>query len=222
MGHFSFGIHRYLGGNPTYVTLLREPVDRIISWFYYVRELPEHDFGRKIRRQQLTLEEVARNRMHYQMCNAQTRLLSTRNGFYPNLKKRECLNRTDLERAKKNLEKQFSESGILEQFDAFLLCCFERFNWDTIRYSRWNVSQRPGKETVSQAVLEQLHAQNELDQQLYTFCKNKFRNRIKEYRGDLYEDREDFEKKKNKYQKIVKCYQLVKRLGKSIFDFWKY
>ncbi len=35
-GHHSFGLHKYLDINTKYITLLRNPIDRIISIYYYI------------------------------------------------------------------------------------------------------------------------------------------------------------------------------------------
>ena len=35
IGHFSHGIHEYLGENFTYITFLREPISRTLSQYYY-------------------------------------------------------------------------------------------------------------------------------------------------------------------------------------------
>ncbi len=39
MGHFSYGAHRYLGVEPKYVTVLRNPVDRVVSLYTHQKKL---------------------------------------------------------------------------------------------------------------------------------------------------------------------------------------
>jgi hypothetical protein len=42
-GHFAFGIHRFYTARPcTYITLLRDPVERVISHYYYVLRRNDH------------------------------------------------------------------------------------------------------------------------------------------------------------------------------------
>ena len=49
-GHFPFGLHRIVNGPYTYVTILRHPVDRMISHYHYVKEYgPAHYLYEAIR-----------------------------------------------------------------------------------------------------------------------------------------------------------------------------
>src|SRR3989442_9425283 len=42
MGNFSFEPHQFLAGPSRYITILREPIDRVISHYYFVRRDPTH------------------------------------------------------------------------------------------------------------------------------------------------------------------------------------
>jgi hypothetical protein len=39
MGHFSYGVHRYLGVQPKYVTVLRNPLDRVVSLYNHQKNI---------------------------------------------------------------------------------------------------------------------------------------------------------------------------------------
>ena len=41
-GHMGFGLHNHFQNESIYFTLLRNPVDRIISHYYYVLRKPNH------------------------------------------------------------------------------------------------------------------------------------------------------------------------------------
>jgi len=43
-GHFEFGVHKYLYRPYTYITMLRHPIERAISWYYFVKQNPDSVF----------------------------------------------------------------------------------------------------------------------------------------------------------------------------------
>ena len=45
MGHFSFGVHRFLGVPPRYAIVVREPVDRVVSLYRHQLSLADSPFA---------------------------------------------------------------------------------------------------------------------------------------------------------------------------------
>ena len=41
-GHMLFGLHTHLEGETSYFTFLRKPEDRLLSYYHYVKNRPEH------------------------------------------------------------------------------------------------------------------------------------------------------------------------------------
>lgn len=76
-----YGGHFWLGGYPRnlvpgqvqYLTILRHPVDRIISWFYFLKKSPDHKNNRHV--QGLGFEEWVRSDLSIAMDNLQLRSL---------------------------------------------------------------------------------------------------------------------------------------------------
>ena len=56
-GHIPFGIHQFLSRPATYITLLRDPVDRILSYYYYVLRSPDNEHYHAVTSQNLSLRE---------------------------------------------------------------------------------------------------------------------------------------------------------------------
>jgi Sulfotransferase family len=50
-GHFAFGLHRRSRPDSRYVTIVRDPVDRVVSLFYHFRTLPGIRFGGRSHRE---------------------------------------------------------------------------------------------------------------------------------------------------------------------------
>ena len=55
MGHFQFGIHEQIGRPSRYATIIRDPVDRVVSLYYHYRNLPGIRFGGKGHRERLRM-----------------------------------------------------------------------------------------------------------------------------------------------------------------------
>jgi galactose-3-O-sulfotransferase len=163
VGHFWFGIHRYLGRPYTYVTLLRDPADRLVSLYYLLVALPDrYNFKR------LTgFHDFVTRSDYRETYNDQTRRIA---GAEPGVG---GLNREVLERAKSNLRECFSVVGTMERFDETLLLLNRQFGWtdDTGTYfpGRQN-PVRPEVSSLPDATLAAIRERNALDYELYEFA----------------------------------------------------
>ena len=156
IGHFSFGIHRYLTRAWAYVTLLRNPLDRILSLYYHLNMLGS-----------MTIEEFVANPPWREIDNDQTRRIS---GFDPEIGR--CTKST-LNQAKENLRQYFSVVGVTERFDETLILLKRTFGWSKeLLYYPKNVN--PHRSTISslpQNTLEAIMERNKFDIELYEFAK---------------------------------------------------
>src|SRR5437762_9140275 len=59
-GHMLFGLHAILPQPATYITVLRDPVDRVISAFYFMRGYKLHPLYWKFKFQNWSLEDFVR------------------------------------------------------------------------------------------------------------------------------------------------------------------
>ena len=57
MGHVMYGIHELLPQQVRYVTMLRDPVDRVVSLYHHIKRIPEHPLHQSVVEKNLTLEE---------------------------------------------------------------------------------------------------------------------------------------------------------------------
>lgn len=171
-GHVHFGIHRHFSQNATYITMLRDPVERIISLYYFLLRRPNGILYEKVK--DLTLREFVKNKeLWSQTFNQQTRIAMGENFFdfkSPGAK---------LAKAKENLDTHFAVVGVTEMFDKSLFLIKKKLGWDDVRYVKKNVSKnRPTKEEVSKEITRPIKEINELDIKLYNYVKKNLKQQI--------------------------------------------
>jgi hypothetical protein len=165
-GHVHFGLHEWLTRPPLYMTMLRNPVDRAVSLYYFVKSQPGHYLHKLIFDKPMSLQEFAEKRVTIELDNDQTRWLCARphKAVPPGKVSRELV-----EEAKWNLASSITAFGLVERFDESL-CCFARaFGWSDVSYpARKNVTpDRPALEEVPEAAIEAIRHVNNCDIELY-------------------------------------------------------
>jgi hypothetical protein len=162
-GHMPFGIHRKLPQPFTYITFLRDPVERVISAYYFAKNYLLHPMHRWISK--LTLEEYVRLSPNH---NVQTKYLSGRD-FIGDYHAGDCTEEM-LAMAKENLVRHFSLVGLTERFDEGLAILKIIFGWQISKYAKFNVTKTRLKKTSLPASTEELiKERNRFDVALYDF-----------------------------------------------------
>ena len=172
-----FGLHEYLPQPAIYLTLLRNPVERVISEYYHQERFWGAD-GSELPPQNVNLEYYVRNGMML-ACNGQVRLLmGAPEGPWPNYGPF-LASQDNLETAKANLREHFI-FGLTERFDETLILLKRAFGWKTrdIIYMRQRVGRRPPADKISRETVNLIEEHNELDMQLYEFAKQLFEEQI--------------------------------------------
>jgi len=163
------------------VTVLREPVSRVISHYEYIRRTPGDPHYEMVRN--MSLEEYSLNKGAGKLGrNVQTyhvaRLLQY---DLSSLSRRKIVNL-----AKRSID-QFAFAGILERFQDSLFLLAYIFGWKPIINSRKeNVAK--SKKTLDQlpaSILELLQSHSWIDQELYTYAKAIFEERFNQMVQDL-------------------------------------
>jgi hypothetical protein len=168
MGHLWFGFHGSLPRAATYLTVLRDPVERVLSIYYY--HAARHGLH-------MGLEEYLNAARDFEIDNAQTRYLC---GPIEGVDVRftECTPEM-LERAKGNLREHFSVVGITERFDESLLLMTRIYGWHLSGYQSYNVNRRrPRGRRVPMSIRERLADHNRYDSQLHAFAMQMFEGQL--------------------------------------------
>jgi len=177
-GHMPFGLHRLLGAPATYMTMLREPIDRVISEYFYRINRPQHPYEDRWMKK-LTLEEYIRATPQH---NIQTKLLAGQRSGYDFLAG-ECTADT-LAIAKENLARHFSLVGLTERFEESLALAKLMFGWKIRYFADFNVTgRRPSKSSVPPSVRDLIADYYRYDVALYEHAAALFEEAIAR-RGD--------------------------------------
>jgi len=163
-GHMPFGLHKRLPQPSTYITFLRDPVERVISAYYFARNYLLHPKHRWISK--LTLEEYVQLSPNH---NVQCKCISGR-PFVGNHHSGPC-DRDTLEMAKENLQRYFSLVGLTERFDEGLAILKIMFGWQITKYANFNVTKSRAKQTsLPPSTVELIAERNKYDVELYEFA----------------------------------------------------
>lgn len=181
-GHYAYGIDRYYSGRPfSYITVLRNPVDRIISHYYYARRETKHYLYEEIKKKRLTLKQYIENKLSLELNNGQTRILA---GIGWGCGFGDCT-REMLEQAKKNLD-LFEIVGITEEFESFLLLLRKKWGWHIPEFVNKNVSKdRLETEEIDEETLLLIKKYNRLDIELYEYATSIFRKLYSEHNSQV-------------------------------------
>jgi tetratricopeptide (TPR) repeat protein len=168
-GHMPFGIHALVPGTHQYITFLRDPVDRAISYYHFVRYSHRSKYTHPERNDADILsitEFYARRR--YQ--NWQARFLAglQYHKLYPYLAL-ESFERATLDKAIHNLTERYFCYGILERFEESIELFQRRFGWDRRAEitPQQTTKSRPALDALDDATRASLEHSNRLDRQLY-------------------------------------------------------
>ena len=163
-GHMLYGIHEFLPQGATYFTMLRDPVARALSTYYFILRRPLNPLHRKVKKERLSIEDCIR--LFPQRHNLQCRLIAGVKDASSTGDERL------LDMAKEHLTKSFSVVGICERFEESLMLMATTFGWEIPFYKNCKVSKtRP---QIDPGTVEMIRDHNRLDVELYEFSKRLF------------------------------------------------
>ncbi len=167
-GHICMGwrCHEMFPHPSTYITFLRDPVDRVISLYYFILQTPQHYLHNTLKSKKISLNEFVSSGMTSEIDNGQTRALASTG--------------PDIEGAKNNIIDKFTIVSLTEHFDESLILLKRLFGWKNLFYLRENVTKSKTKrKDVPKDVLDIIRNKNELDIDLYRFAEERLEELIR-------------------------------------------
>lgn len=171
-GHFLFGMHDYVKGDAKYITMLRNPVDRTISGYNFIKVKTDHPFYNAMKTNNYSLREFLEGKFVANFDNIAVRFLSG-NHHLPFGE----INQSHFENAKKNLMDSKMVFGITERFDESVLLFKRVLNWKSPWYKKQNESVKHSS-VIDERTMQIIQETNRFDLQLYEFACNVFQERI--------------------------------------------
>jgi hypothetical protein len=218
-GHFFYRIHKLLPRPPVFLTLFRNPIDRIVSTYYFCRGgSPEHlnpeaDATTFYKAKSLTLGEFVRHPSLYDCENAQTYQFIARKDIHT-----APLNHRSLEEAKAYLN-QFAFVGITERFDEALQLLSFTFGWNPLKeHQPLMVSPtRTRRSSLSPDIIEVIRERNQFDFALYDYATALFELRYQQmretlqqrYKGTVYEQLEQHYQQRQRQRQLAARSQIL-------------
>lgn len=168
-GHMPFGLHKILPQPATYFAVFRDPIDRVISAFYFMRNYVLHPQYWTFRRLNWQLEDFVRNSPRD---NVQTKMVAGAPYEQP------CTPEI-FERAKHNICNHFSIVGLSERFEESLALMKIRYGWKLESYHSFNITRsRPRKRELPQTTLNLIGEKNSFDIALYRLASELFQESV--------------------------------------------
>lgn len=174
-GHELFEIHEWIPNPFIYITVLRDPVERVLSFYSYILSSPTHHMHNEMVSTNMSLDDfLSWQRSAGEVMNLQCKLLSSK---YPY---RESHMPTVFAKAKNNLETYFLV-GLTEQLGEALDLFTKVFHWNNVTIERENVTpNRIHRKDVSPSVIQKIEQANEYDMELYEIGKRLFTEQLRD------------------------------------------
>lgn len=205
-GHFPYGGHQHLVGPSTYVTLLRNPVDRVISHYYFVKRTPRHYLYPRVTAENMDLAAYITSRLTEELDNGQVRLLC---GVDRDIPWGAC-GREHLEQAKRNISEHFAVAGVLERFDESLALMGHKLDWQWVpHYENQNITKEKN-ERLEPFTLDVIRKANELDLELYEWVSARLDKELDDNKDEIARRLDAMQKAQNTAHPLETLRKLVR------------
>lgn len=165
-GHVPYGLHKHFPNRRCrYITMMREPVNRVVSLYYYIKERPSHEFYNNMK--DLNLIEF---------CEKFETETSNMQSFFLVSKRNPSANEVKLA-----LANIFEFSGVTEMFNESAMIIKHQFGWDDCSYNIVNVTEKRRKiDELTNEETNYIIGKNQIDLEVYNWLRNKVQQQYNE------------------------------------------
>lgn len=173
-GHLPFGVHQWIPQSCRYITFLRDPVDRVASHYFFVREQTRHPLHDAVVSRRMSLADYVNSGLSGELNNGMTRLLCGE-ADSDSLRGHADVSETHLNAALKHISEHFDAVCFVEQFDRSLRLLSRLYGWPERQIRRKNVTKnRTPTNQLSDSDRQAVEDANELDRTLYQQALQRF------------------------------------------------
>lgn len=215
IGHFHFGLHTFFSGDYEYVTFFRNPVKRVLSLYYHIRDRREHPLHKTFHKQKISTEDFFRGFLTKEAVNDQTRRIASAYNV-------ENISHEHFNKAIENINNHFSCIGLTERYDDSMIV-FEKifYQLSDLSYpSALNEQRTILSDKVDRNTYQIIEEYNHYDIKLYKYAEEVFKKQIDSYSGYFPKARTNFKDRckqkaltEDQWQKFI---WLKKRLTNKI------
>ena len=202
MGHYELNdlIYQCLDRHFVHLTLLREPVKRVLSYYDYIQTKPQHPMH--ARAKDLSVGQYLNAPFADEVRNSQTyRLLGLlREGAWRNDPRSE---ERLVDDAKVLLAERYTLVGVTERFAEFILLCQRMLGWRDPFCEPHNVSRKKTHpEDLPQQELDTMRSLNAMDAEVHQYAAELFAQHF-EKAGLTETDATAFQKRSDDYHSVL-------------------
>ena len=217
-GHVGFGLHEFLSRPCTYITVLRDPVERVISYYYFLLRNQNAIVKDK------TLLEFVKTcgGVHNSMtCYLSGLTLQAQLQGYDAKLKSQQFDQETLTKAKLNLTNYFKVVGFVDRFDETCMLLKQVLGWSIPSfYVKKNVAKHSNvSREIPPETLSLIHKFNELDLSLYSYAREKFTEMIQQQDASFKEDLDKYKlaQQESNNKLYFKIHSSYKRMAYKVY-----